>query len=337
MENPLYKIKIPASFYSVDQSNSDMSFIDPTEDQLKEYTFIQKSLFKNTYIDQVVAPPKLAKYSNVVIDRLQRRYPRDNNKTIIKGNFYVLPYFPMAYGHLLIEMLGPFLYAKALVPDLNILFLVGHPKHSEDQLVKTNIETLEKIGIKYIFAEDLRDILVVESLYYLIPEKDFGFDEYSLVTTHPALLTYTTRKALKPKNFSNKQEHKIYMSRRYSNFMADTPRKVKNEEVLENFFRDKGYSIIYNERLSLEEQIELYGNAKEVIGLSGTGFTNLLWCEEGTKVVEITQFIPHIAFEWVNIANAANLDYHCVGMGVEDDAHKIIEKFNYVSNLISVK
>jgi len=41
--------------------------------------------------------------------------------------------------------------------------------------------------------------------------------------------------------------------------------------------------------MSTREQIELFSEASHVVSTHGAGLTNLLWCQKGTKVIEITQ------------------------------------------------
>ena len=75
---------------------------------------------------------------------------------------------------------------------------------------------------------------------------------------------------------------KIFISR------DDAPaRKLVNaEEVLMAL---QGWETVTLTGMSTTKQIELFSSASHVISTHGAGLTNLLWCQPGTKVIEISQ------------------------------------------------
>jgi hypothetical protein len=75
---------------------------------------------------------------------------------------------------------------------------------------------------------------------------------------------------------------KIYISR------DDAPaRKLINAE--EVFMALQGWETVTLTGMSTKKQIELFSSASHVISTHGAGLTNLLWCQAGTKVIEISQ------------------------------------------------
>jgi hypothetical protein len=75
---------------------------------------------------------------------------------------------------------------------------------------------------------------------------------------------------------------KIFISR------DDAPaRKLINAE--EVFMAMQGWETVTLTGLSTKKQIELFSSASHVISTHGAGLTNLLWCQAGTKVIEISQ------------------------------------------------
>jgi len=75
---------------------------------------------------------------------------------------------------------------------------------------------------------------------------------------------------------------KIFISR------DDAPaRKLINAE--EVFMALQGWETVTLTGLSTKKQIELFSAASHVISTHGAGLTNLLWCQAGTKVIEISQ------------------------------------------------
>ncbi|MCQ2741610.1 MAG: glycosyltransferase 61 family protein, partial [Alphaproteobacteria bacterium] len=56
------------------------------------------------------------------------------------------------------------------------------------------------------------------------------------------------------------------------------------EKEIEKVFKQNGYKIVYPEKLTLKNQIKCMGNAKEIVGVSGTGMHMALFAEKGTKI-----------------------------------------------------
>ena len=62
-------------------------------------------------------------------------------------------------------------------------------------------------------------------------------------------------------------------------------RKLVNAEKL--MMALKGWEMITLEKLSIKEQVRCFAEASHVVATHGAGLANLLWCEPGTKVIEI--------------------------------------------------
>jgi capsular polysaccharide biosynthesis protein len=75
-------------------------------------------------------------------------------------------------------------------------------------------------------------------------------------------------------------QNRIYVSR-------SGRRCIKNEKELIELLRKFGFIIIEDKPRSIFEQIEIYKNASFIIGPHGASFTNIIWCEPGTHLVEL--------------------------------------------------
>jgi hypothetical protein len=51
----------------------------------------------------------------------------------------------------------------------------------------------------------------------------------------------------------------------------------------------QGWETVTLTGMNTKKQIELFSSASHVISTHGAGLTNLLWCQTGTKVIEISQ------------------------------------------------
>jgi hypothetical protein len=81
---------------------------------------------------------------------------------------------------------------------------------------------------------------------------------------------------------SGLQSSRLYVSRRFSS------RALQNEVEIEKILEQNGFEILYLERLTFKEQIQKFASSEIIIAPHGAGLTNILWCKEGTKVVEVT-------------------------------------------------
>lgn len=75
---------------------------------------------------------------------------------------------------------------------------------------------------------------------------------------------------------------KVYITRRDASH-----RKLRNESAVIDALERMGFVTICPGELNLEEQMHALSNAKIVVGLHGAGMTNLVWCNEGCRVIEI--------------------------------------------------
>jgi capsular polysaccharide biosynthesis protein len=72
---------------------------------------------------------------------------------------------------------------------------------------------------------------------------------------------------------------KIYLSRG-----SLKKRAIKNSIEIEKLMENHGFKIIYSEQYSILEQVNLFHNAKVIIGPTGAAFANLIFCKPETKI-----------------------------------------------------
>lgn len=97
---------------------------------------------------------------------------------------------------------------------------------------------------------------------------------------------------------------RIYISRAKAKY-----RKIFNETELTDVLSQYGFVSVCLESMTFLEQVALFANAKVVVAPHGSGLTNLIFCNQGTKVVEIfsPQYIRQ--YFWV-IGQQLNLEYY---------------------------
>ena len=59
--------------------------------------------------------------------------------------------------------------------------------------------------------------------------------------------------------------------------------------------------------MKFSEQVDLFCNAEHIVGLHGAGLANIVFCQPGTRVIELTNVTTESMYEI--IAKKSNLNY----------------------------
>ncbi|BBH16373.1 hypothetical protein Back2_06600 [Nocardioides baekrokdamisoli] len=81
----------------------------------------------------------------------------------------------------------------------------------------------------------------------------------------------------------NDRPRRIYVTRG----TAPRTRRVVEEERLLPMLEQRGFVCIAPEKLSPQEQIDVFAGAEVIVGPHGAALTNLLWIQPGTRVLEL--------------------------------------------------
>lgn len=121
---------------------------------------------------------------------------------------------------------------------------------------------------------------------------------------------FLRREFLDPACLEPEKCKRIYISRKNAGY-----RKVANEiEVIEKL-ASFGFCPVVLENLSVMEQAQLFAAAKFVVAPHGAGLANLVFCQPGTKVIEIfSPFYVNVCY-WA-LSNHMDLEYYyALGLG----------------------
>lgn len=131
-------------------------------------------------------------------------------------------------------------------------------------------------------------------------------------------------------NFSN-QGRKIYVTRKTS------IRRVLNEPEVIEFLTKHGFETVDLADFSVAEQAKLLNSASAVVAVHGAGLTNLVFCREQTKVIEIFSQ-DYVKLNYWGLCNILNLDYY---YAIGDVDNNVDESNDYAARkqnlLISTK
>jgi capsular polysaccharide biosynthesis protein len=80
---------------------------------------------------------------------------------------------------------------------------------------------------------------------------------------------------------------KIFIDRSDAKEHHNKFRSIKNENEILDYLKSVGFKSLRIGDFNFIDQIKLFSEAKEIVGLHGGGFANLVFCEPNTKVVEL--------------------------------------------------
>ncbi len=138
---------------------------------------------------------------------------------------------------------------------------------------------------------------------------------------------------------------KIYVRREGANY-----RKILNEADLITKLRKQGFEIINPQHFEILEQIKIFSNAEVIVTPHGSSLTNIIFCNQGTKIIEISPelnnlYEKNISRRYKNIADFLHLEFNTITAdSIEVDKHsdvsmkyihpKILKNSNYYKNMI---
>ncbi len=128
---------------------------------------------------------------------------------------------------------------------------------------------------------------------------------------------------------------KIYVTREDSNY-----RKIINEGDVVTLLRQNGYRVINPQLYEIDEQIEIFSNAKNIIAPHGSNLANIIFCKPGTEIFEITPSFNDnektLENRYLNLAQINNLKYKkIIADTVDVEDHSTLAKKYIHSNVLS--
>lgn len=101
---------------------------------------------------------------------------------------------------------------------------------------------------------------------------------------------------------------RIYVSRRSVSACRPGGRVMANEAELIERLEQTGFDIVEPQRLSARDQVATFGSADLVVGPSGAGMFNAVFCRPGVKLIDI-ESEPHWIKTHINLFASAGLEY----------------------------
>jgi len=169
-------------------------------------------------------------------------------------------------------------------------------------------ETLKAIGVQpeRILTLDKREAVKAKTVIFptwlMSGNKNLTSHDQAIIETRDDVIDNLKNK------LSFSLGEKIFISR------SKAPkRKIINQKEVEQFLSKAGFAIVNMEDLSFEQQVSASYNAKHIIAQHGAGLTNILFCKEGTAILELKpkSFTYLTGNCFLELAQAAKLNYLC--------------------------
>jgi hypothetical protein len=138
---------------------------------------------------------------------------------------------------------------------------------------------------------------------------------------------------------------KIYIRREDANY-----RKILNEDDLISKLRKQGFEIINPQHFEILEQMKIFSNSEVIVSPHGSNMSNIIFCEKGTKILEISPelnnlYEQNISIRYRGIADILNLEFHSIKadsvdvvkhseLSIKYIHSKILKNSNYYKNMI---
>jgi capsular polysaccharide biosynthesis protein len=210
------------------------------------------------------------------------QYRRKRKKAVrLPGQyFYLGSEYPQHFGHVMTEQvsrLWAWRAAKERYPDLKALVSVSRVK---DGLLPFEKAIFEAAGIA---AEDLIGIKGFARVDQLLAAAPMFVNPAFI---HPAIVDVWRRIGTTLRRDAPQREYpeKIFASRRPTRLK----RRCHNTEELENWFRDRGFTIVYPEDHSIAEQAMIFDCAHVIAGFAGSGLFTMMFSEQPKPIIMIS-------------------------------------------------
>lgn len=136
------------------------------------------------------------------------------------------------------------------------------------------------------------------------------------------------------KEVGRREGELIYVSRISQGKKNPKYRLCINEEELADALKPLGFSIVEPELYCVKEQISIFQGARMVVGPSGAGMFNTVFCPSGTKIVSIEP-LPNWFYQHCNMFASMGHDFGFITGGAIDDSDHPVQK-SWVADIPSI-
>lgn len=202
--------------------------------------------------------------------------------------------FSQNYYHFVFSIIAKMELLDIIPPDVPLLVDQNVKKFESYQSLLRICNTADR-EIIYL---DLKTRYKVESLYLISLPFFLAPNVYPGVIDRPQYTQFDIEMLCKLRNrilasVSPNPElpKRIFLSRKNA-----SSRRPFNEIECQKLLESYGFTTIFPEELTFEQQVQIFHNAEMIAGGSGAAFTNLLYCSEGCYVIMFIGYKISLSF-----------------------------------------
>jgi hypothetical protein len=209
--------------------------------------------------------------------------------------------WPDNYYHWMFDILPrfEFLHRSGLIPDRYVI-------NTNTSFQKESLQTLSIPSFKILSPTKDAHIEADELIVPSLPGPVFGGQSPQLQACEYLRKTFLQTERTK------KPHRALYITRSD----AEERRVINEVEILEELF-DNGFEVISLSNLPLVQQVELFSEAKIIVGSHGAGLTNVVFCQPSSVLIEFRpEWRKRDYFE--KLARLVGMEYYSI-QGTEGD------------------
>lgn len=258
---------------------------------LDTYNYFPITEQNNTFLD-VFSWGNKSEYHHFFTENFQKKFLEDKKKFKVFEDVVVLGSSP-----------GGNYYRNLLTFIPRLLFISGKKIN-----IAIHRQTPNKLRefIKAILKEkniELKKFVFLDDNFYKF--KNSQIIQFLRNETSIKILNKVFKKNADPQS-------KIYLTRKNSFY-----RKIINEGDIINELKSKNFKAFDPETLSIKEQIEIFSSAKVILSPTSSALSNIVFCNEGTKIIEIIPKYKHkyenaLISRFARISSLLNCEHHSI-------------------------
>jgi capsular polysaccharide biosynthesis protein len=319
-----YRLLYPSSSEKINQNQISQEFFRPMADLYFAYddifiTSISHGKYISKFNSYITSNDILLDDLSYEDDRFGRKFgfehgifkalEKDETKYVDKNIAVLSTVYEYNYFHWMINTL----------PKLD---LFEKCKSDIDYYVISNKFSFQKDSLKYF---DIPEDKIIEN------HEKLNIKAGNLIATSlNGSIEFVTRQGLDfmRKKFNTQKFYtkNIYISRNNPKFLNNN-RMIINEKEVIDVLKKYGFEVYDLENISFAGQMELFSQAKTIIGVHGAGLTNMIFSGKKAKIIEINN--PKYLFSrcYNILAYMLEMEYYCLlGEGEIDlTSYNIIE------------
>ena len=212
-----------------------------------------------------------------------------------------------------------------IVPRLEVIRAAGIENETIDWFLCNPIKTsFQKQMLDHFAIDEQRIVTQQDGEYFQVDELLCPvYGSNSLGKRQAAWNPQFYKRAYLNDILPCQQDLKLYVSRG-----SEGARGILNDVELIQHLEANNFTVVRPEKLSVAEQAKMFARASVVLGPHGAGFSNIVFCQPGTRVIELFHAHIHPCFHVISEVSGLQHYIHFCGQISDDAMPDDLEKYN---------